>query len=217
MKVTIDDDQVAGRLHRQRAAGAGRRQRLARDLQATAAIPFLYYVDPDIPHNHGCIKHIEVVAPKDRSCNARLPGVDLVRDSDPIRLHARRHQHGDGAGDSRARPGGGHEAVERRAVLRRSTRPASRWGVMLFNGTGGGGAATAAMAGRSSSRIDGHGRGQGAAVEQIELLYPLRIERMEIEPDSMGFGEWIGGPGTRLVVRPLGGPAGMRHVRRRRR
>ena len=39
----------------------------------------------------------------------------------------------------------------------------------------------------------------------MELLYPLLIEQMEIEPDSMGFGEWNGGPGVRLVARPTRG------------
>jgi N-methylhydantoinase B len=41
------------------------------------------------------------------------------------------------------------------------------------------------------------------AVEQLELLYPLRVEHHEVEPDSMGMGQWIGGPGNRVAVRLL--------------
>jgi N-methylhydantoinase B len=41
------------------------------------------------------------------------------------------------------------------------------------------------------------------SIEQLELLYPVRVEQHEIEPNSMGFGEWIGGPGNRMTVRPL--------------
>ena len=43
------------------------------------------------------------------------------------------------------------------------------------------------------------------AIEEMELLYPLLVEQMEIETDSMGFGERNGGPGVRLVARPTRG------------
>src|SRR5262249_6473333 len=41
------------------------------------------------------------------------------------------------------------------------------------------------------------------SIEQLELLHPLRIEQYEIETDSSGMGEWIGGPGSRFILRPL--------------
>ena len=53
--------------------------------------------------------------------------------------------------------------------------------------------------------LAGFGGLKSLSIEQIELLYPLFIETMEVEPDSMGCGQWIGGPGIRLVVTPLGG------------
>jgi N-methylhydantoinase B len=40
----------------------------------------------------------------------------------------------------------------------------------------------------------------------MELLHPMRIERWELEPASMGDGTRIGGPGNRFAVRPLHGP-----------
>jgi N-methylhydantoinase B len=43
------------------------------------------------------------------------------------------------------------------------------------------------------------------SLEQIELLYPITIECMELETDSMGAGESIGGAGVRLVVTPHAG------------
>jgi N-methylhydantoinase B len=76
---------------------------------------------------------------------------------------------------------------------------------MLFNNRGGMGAAF---------DVDGwplfgsHGSFGGLkvqSVEQIELLYPLNIEALEIEPDSMGFGRHNGGPGIRMVVLPCNG------------
>ena len=63
-----------GRLHgqRRRRRGAASTARSPRRM-AAGAIPFLYYIDPDIPHNHGCIEHIEVIAPEGTICNASYP------------------------------------------------------------------------------------------------------------------------------------------------
>ena len=44
--------------------------------------------------------------------------------------------------------------------------------------------------------VEAHG-GCVAEVEETELLYPLHIDFNEIETDSMGSGQWIGGAGTR--------------------
>src|SRR4029079_15271504 len=74
-----------------------------------------------------------------------------------------------------------------------------------FNGTGGGGAAKNADGWPLYESIDGLGAVKSAPVQQVDALYPLRVASLEIEPDSMGFGRWIGGPGTRLVVRSLAG------------
>lgn len=43
------------------------------------------------------------------------------------------------------------------------------------------------------------------SVEQLELLYPLHVAELEVEPDSMGFGATNGGPGTRLAIEPTHG------------
>src|SRR5262249_19145741 len=42
-----------------------------------------------------------------------------------------------------------------------------------------------------------------APVEHTELLHPLLVEEWELEPESMGLGEWIGGPGIRFSIRPF--------------
>ena len=41
------------------------------------------------------------------------------------------------------------------------------------------------------------------SIEQLELLYPVRVERHEIDTDSSGFGQWIGGVGNVFALRPL--------------
>ena len=44
------------------------------------------------------------------------------------------------------------------------------------------------------------------STEMSELLYPIMIDRHEIEPNSMGLGETMGGAGIRIEVRPYDTP-----------
>ena len=41
--------------------------------QSAGAVPFLYYIDPEIPHNQGVIDHITCSAPEGTICHARHP------------------------------------------------------------------------------------------------------------------------------------------------
>ena len=52
---------------------------------------------------------------------------------------------------------------------------------------------------------DGAGGLKVQSVEQIEMIYPLLVEQMEIEPDSQGAGTHSGGLGTRFAVSPAAG------------
>jgi N-methylhydantoinase B len=172
--------------------------------QAKAAIPFLYYVDPTIPHNDGCIRHIEVIAPEGTICNARYPGSTSCATAIPSDCMHDAINKAMTAAVPHLVPGGG---------TKQSNLPqfsglddaGEAWGVMLFNGTGGSGAARGSDGWPLFESIDGMGAVKTEPIEQVELLYPLHVERMEIEPDSMGFGTWIGGPGTRLEVHGRGG------------
>ncbi|MGY8994631.1 MAG: hydantoinase B/oxoprolinase family protein, partial [Rhodospirillales bacterium] len=42
-------------------------------MQAAAGIPILCCIDPTIPHNDGCLRHISADAPKGSVCNAKYP------------------------------------------------------------------------------------------------------------------------------------------------
>jgi N-methylhydantoinase B len=173
--------------------------------RATAAIPFLYYVDPDIPHNEGCIRHIEVIAPAGTICNAVYPASTSCATAIPSDcMHDAINKAMAAAIPDRV-PAGGTKQSNLPQFSGVDPASGEAWGVMLFNGTGGGGAARGADGWPLYESIDGLGAVKAQPVEQVELLYPLRIESMEIEPDSMGFGAWIGGPGTRLAVRSLTG------------
>lgn len=76
---------------------------------------------------------------------------------------------------------------------------------MLFNSGGGSGAAKDADGWPVFCTIAGMGGLTSAAIEEIELLYPIRVEQNEIETDAMGAGKWIGGPGLRTRYRPIAG------------
>ncbi len=168
--------------------------------QAAGAVPFLNYIDPDIPHNEGCIQHIEVIAPVGTVCNAAYPAstssativpADAMQDAvNKAMAHAAPELVIAGSARCANVPQftGSHAAT------------GEAWGVMLFNGTGAQGASknTDGWPLYESSAAAGGLKAQ--SLEQLELLYPIKIECMEIETDSMGAGESIGGAGVRLSL-----------------
>jgi N-methylhydantoinase B len=83
------------------------------------------------------------------------------------------------------------------------------WGHMLLNGGGGGGSARSTDGWPLATTVAARGGLKTASVEHTELLYPLLFDEWEIETDSMGLGEHIGGPGVRCTVRPLEAPVRM--------
>ena len=74
---------------------------------------------------------------------------------------------------------------------------------MLFNSSGGQGAAKYADGWPRFATVSGMGGLRSAPVEEIELFYPILMERNEVETDAMGLGQWIGGPGLRTRYRPV--------------
>lgn len=173
--------------------------------QAAGAVPFLNYIDPDIPHNEGCIQHIEVIAPEGTVCNARYPASTssaTIVPSDAMQDAVNKAMAF--AAPDLVMAGSARCAnVPQFAGVHAATGEA--WGVMLFNGTGAQGASknTDGWPLYESSAAAGGLKAQ--SLEQLELLYPIDIERMEIETDSMGAGASIGGAGVRLTVASTGG------------
>jgi N-methylhydantoinase B len=168
---------------------------------AAGAAPFLFYVDADIPHNQGCLEHIKVIAPQGTICNARYPASTSVATGCPSdTIQDTIHKAMTHAIPERVPAGGTKDA---NLPQFSGSAGDELWGVMVFNGTGGGGAARGVDGWPIYEAVSSAGAIRIQQVEELELLHPLRIERVEIEPDSCGFGQWIGGPGTRLVVRPL--------------
>ena len=173
--------------------------------QAAGAVPFLNYIDPDIPHNEGCIQHIEVIAPKGTVCNASYP----ASTSSATIVPADAMQDAVNKAMASAAPDLVIAGSARCANVPQFTgvheATGEAWGVMLFNGTGAQGASknTDGWPLYESSAAAGGLKAQ--SLEQLEMLYPISIERMQVETDSMGAGESIGGAGVRLVIASTGG------------
>ncbi len=174
---------------------------------AAGTIPFLYYIDPDIPHNQGCIDHVEVIAPEGTICNARYPAStscativpsDLMQDvvnramveAMPDRV-----------------PAGGTRCQNLAQFSGEDGHDGGPWGFLLMNNAGGFGAIRGYDAWPLCFTQAALGAMKIESIEQLELLYPVHVESWEVEPDSMGAGEWLGGPGNRIVVQPLSGVA----------
>jgi N-methylhydantoinase B len=174
-------------------------------IQATATIPFLYYIDSDIPHNHGVLKHVVADARPGSICLGVWPAAvggattnpaDSMHDVINVAMAA--------AIPDRV-PAGSCHAGHMPNFCGIDARNDKAWGCMLFNGMGGGGAAKGADGWPLIGTIAGMGGLTSASIEEVELLYPLRIDYNEITTDSMGLGEWIGGPGLRTCYRPIAG------------
>ena len=74
-------------------------------MMATSTIPFLYYIDSDIPHNHGVLQHISANAADNTICLAKWPAAVAGATQNPADPHARGHQYRHGRGHPRARAG----------------------------------------------------------------------------------------------------------------
>jgi N-methylhydantoinase B len=172
-------------------------------LQAAGAVPFLYYIDADIPHNHGILDHLRVVGKEGTLCWARFPGstsTATVMPSDAMQAAINRamvHVLPDRV------PAGGTRFSNVPQVSGNPSRGFIPWRFSFINNAGGGPASKGADGWPLWVTEGALGAMKIHPVEQLELLYPVLIEQLEIEPDSCGFGQWIGGTGVRAVLRPL--------------
>ncbi len=176
--------------------------------QNAASTPILCCLDPDIPHNQGCLKHITVSAPKGTITNVEWPGATAdatIVPSDSIsdavwKCLAQ-------AIPDKAVAGFGHIAPN--AVScgydRRTPGEKHPWSAIIFNGSSGGGAC---------KEFDGWplmytpgtvGGLKFVPIEVLELHYPLLVFEHEVRPDSMGAGRTRGGPGLTFRLQVRGG------------
>src|SRR5581483_1869080 len=207
VKVTVAGDRIHVDYHGSGPQARGGVNGSYATAQAAGAIPFLHYIDPDIPHNHGCITHIEVEAEEGTICWARFPASTSVATIVPSDMMQDAINKAMAAAVPELVPAGGCRCANIPQFAGIDDRTGESWGAMLFNNSGGSGAVRGFDGWPLWESQAAAGALKAQSIEQIELLYPLLIEQWEIEPDSMGFGQWNGGPGNRFVVRPVAGSA----------
>ncbi|MGE0068355.1 MAG: hydantoinase B/oxoprolinase family protein [Solirubrobacterales bacterium] len=170
--------------------------------QAAGAVPFLYYIDSDIPHNHGVIEHVEISAEEGTICFAKFPASTSVATIVPSDLMQDVVNRAMVEAMPERVPAGGTRCANIPQFAGTGEAP---WGFMLFNNAGAGGAAKGNDGWPLWYNQAALGGMKIQPVEQLELLYPVQVERWEIDTDSMGFGQWLGGPGNVFAMRPLDG------------
>ncbi len=168
-------------------------------------LPFLFYADSDIPHNQGCFDHIEVKAPKGSIANPEYPGSTSCATVVPSgMLHDAINK-----ALAAAAPDLVHAGTARCSnvpqFFGRDEESGEEWAMMIFNNCGGSGACKEADGWPLLESVGAMGGQKALPIEQMELLYPVRVQEMEIEQDSMGLGAKIGGFGVRFTISPLKG------------
>ncbi|MEA2384036.1 MAG: N-methylhydantoinase [Solirubrobacteraceae bacterium] len=172
---------------------------------AASGVPIMCIASPDLPHNQGSIDRIKVTAKPGTVCLAEHPAATSSSVLAPSgAMHDAVMKALAEAVPDRVAAGGPRmgNCPTFSGVDERTGEP---WSLMFFNDGGGSGAARGADGWPLIGTLCCLGGIKTMSVEHLELLYPFRLETMEIEPESMGFGEWNGGPGVRAVVRPLHG------------
>jgi len=177
-------------------------------MEASSGIPILCALDPDIPHNEGCLRHISCEAPEGSIVKAKYPAATAMATLCP----AAQEQEAVWKALAQAAPdrtsagyAGFHCIPSISGVDERGDEPAG-WAAMFFNGGSGGGASKNADGWPLIMLSSGLGGLKILSTEMCELLYPFMIEHHEIETDSMGQGKTMGGTGNRIEVKPYGTP-----------
>lgn len=175
-------------------------------MRANAAMGVLSCIDPTIPHNEGCLRHLNITAPLGSVTNAAWPACTAsctVLIGDVI-----------------------SEAVWKAMAQAVPDRVPGGWGRWNVSNTGNAGddvrfgtsrpymssVMAGGSAGGASKGFDGWpltqtacslGAMKAESIEMRELLFPNLVEKAEFAIDSAGAGTWIGGYGIELRLRPM--------------
>ena len=175
-------------------------------LLAAGSIPVLTVIDPSIPKNEGCMRHIRVYGEEGRVVNASwpastwwcttTPGDVLIETGWKALAQAVPERATAGWGRCQQRLSMGED---------RRAEPPETYAASLFVALSAGGAVKGHDGWPLTQCAACLGIVEVEAVEMVELLHPIMIESNEFAIDSAGAGEWIGGHGCETVIRPEGG------------
>lgn len=202
-KMTVEDETISVDF-----AGSGEQVNSGSNVsyavaQAAGKTPIVMAIDHDIPHNEGCLRQVTVHVPEGSICNATWPhstaratteAADLMQDVVWKALAQ--------AVPERVRAGTAHWS-NCPMLSGKDAESGEAWGHLLVNGGGGGGATAQSDGWPLIITSASEGGLKTASVEHTELLYPVIFDQWEVEPDSMGLGERMGGPGIRCTIRAV--------------
>ena len=172
-------------------------------LQAAGGIPVVMMIEPDIPHNEGCLRRVTVTAREGSMCNASFPASTSLGTVLPgdVMQEAVGRALVDAAPELTQAGNARWANIPMFSGVRSGSGEV--WGHQILNSGGGGGAAQGCDGWPLITTSAAWGSLRTASVEHTELVYPLSIKEWEIEPESLGLGSQIGGPGVRFSLEPL--------------
>jgi len=207
-EVTIKDDHVHVDYTGSSPQGKGGANGTQGVMEASSGIPIMCAIDADIPHNDGCLRHISCEAPEGSIVKAKYPAATAMATLCP----ATQEQEAVWKALTQATPErtsagyAGFQCVPSvSGVDDRGDEPAE-WAAVFFNGASGGGASKNADGWPLIMLSSALGGLKIMSTEMAELLYPFMVDYNQIETDSMGQGNTMGGAGIRVVVRPYRTP-----------
>ena len=204
--VTIEDDMVHVDYSESDPQVGGHCNSSLASLQANGSIPVLTTIDPTIPRNEGCMRHIRVSAregtvalgkwPSSTWWSTTNPGDELIEAAWKALAQAAPDRVPAGWGRIQQRLSMGDDY---------RTDPPTPFAASIFVAGSGGGGSKGYDGWPLTQCVCALGGLQNESVEMVELLQPLFIESNEFLVDSAGAGEWIGGHGCETVVMPYHG------------
>ena len=178
-EVTIKDDHVHVDYSGSSPQGGGGVNGTQAVMEASSGIPILCALDPDIPHNEGCLRHISCEAPEGSIVKAKYPAATAMATLTPAtqEMEAVWKALAQAAPDrTSAGYGGFHNAPSISGVDERSDEP-TEWAAVFFNGASGGGASKNADGWPLTMLSSALGGLKIGSVEVHELLYPIMIDK----------------------------------------
>jgi len=203
-KVTVNDGNIHIDYSGSGPQSAGSANCTYAVMQAASTVPFLCYMDSDIPQNHGMLKHITAEAELGTICLAEFPAATGQSTQGPSeRLQVAINIAMAEAIPDKVPAGSPHCAniTNFNGIHPETGVP---WACMTFSGGGGQGATKNTDGWPLWYSLSALGGLTCGSTEQMEMMYPIVIEQMEVEVDSQGCGQWIGGPGIRTRFSPVG-------------
>ena len=175
-------------------------------LKANSCNPILCAIDPSIPHNEGCLRHINIIAPEGLVVHANWPaslaqatyniGEAVIEAVQKALAHAI---------PDRVTGGWGRQPSDFYCGYDRRSKPPIPYEATHFYGSPGGGASRGNDGWPAIHAAASLGGMKTEAIEIHEINYPGIIEKHEILTDSEGYGQWNGGPAIDFRMRLLEG------------